>query len=199
MSDPLFPVMLDLAGRPVLLVGAGRVALRKAGQLLACGAQSTVLAPEIDPGFDALDVTIERRAFAAGDTDGFRLVVTATGDRRVDQAIFDEADARGIWINSADDPQRCSFILPAVHRQGPITVSVSTAGSSPALASWLRAELGALIGPEFADLAADLAAERAAVQATGASTEDIDWRPIIEAKLRERGIAPLAARDGVTP
>ena len=199
MSDPLFPVMLDLAGRPVLLVGAGRVALRKAGQLLACGARITVLAPEIDPGFDALDVTIERRAFAAGDTDGFRLVVTATGDRRVDQAIFDEADARGIWINSADDPQRCSFILPAVHRQGPITVSVSTAGSSPALASWLRAELGALIGPEFADLAADLAAERAAVQATGASTEDIDWRPIIEAKLRERGIAPLAARDGVTP
>ena len=199
MSDPPFPVMLDLAGRPVLLVGAGRVALRKAGQLLACGARITVLAPEIDPGFDALDVTIERRAFAAGDTDGFRLVVTATGDRRVDQAIFDEADARGIWINSADDPQRCSFILPAVHRQGPITVSVSTAGSSPALASWLRAELGALIGPEFADLAADLAAERAAVQATGASTEDIDWRPIIEAKLRERGIAPLAARDGVTP
>ena len=197
MSDqPLFPAMLDLADRPVLLVGAGRVALRKAGQLLTCGARVTVIAPEVDPGFDTLPVTIERRAFVAGDTEGFRLVLTATGDPDVDQQVFDEADAAGLWVNSADDPERCTYILPAVHRQGPITVSISTAGASPALASWLRAEIGALIGPEFAELAAELAVERAAVQATGASTEDIDWRPIIEAKLRERGIAPFADREG---
>lgn len=196
-ESPLFPAMLDLADRPVLLVGAGRVALRKAGQLLACGARVTVLAPEIDPGFDSLPVTIERRPFAPGDTSGFRLVLTATGDTAVDQAIFDEADAAGLWVNSADDPERCSYILPAVHRQGPITISVSTAGSSPALASWLRAELGALIGPEFSQIAEELASERAAVQATGASTEDIDWRPIIESKLREHGLGPLAIREDV--
>lgn len=196
MELPLFPAMLDLTDRQVLVVGAGAVARRKTGQLLACGARITVVAPDVHPGFADLPVTVLRRRFAPGDTAGFRLVFTATGDRAVDQAVFDEAEAAGLWVNSADDPARCSFILPAVHRQGPITVSVSTAGVSPALASWLRAELGALIGPEFADLAADLAAERAAVRATGASTEDMDWRPIIEAKLRERGIDPLAVRDG---
>lgn len=196
-ESPLFPAMLDLADRPVLLVGAGRVALRKAGQLLTCGARVTVLAPDIDPGFHSLPVTIEQRPFAAGDTAGFRLVLTATGDAEVDQAVFDEADAAGLWVNSADDPERCSYILPAVHRQGPITVSVSTAGSSPALASWLRAEFGALIGPEFAEIAEELATERATVQASGASTEDIDWRPIIEAKLRDRGLGPLAPREDV--
>ena len=196
MSDYLFPAMLDLTDRPVLVVGAGAVALRKTGQLLACGARVTVLAPDVHPGFADLPVTVERRCFAPGDTDGYRLVFTATGDRRVDQAVFDEAEASGLWVNSADDPARCSFILPAVHRQGPITVSVSTAGVSPALASWLRAELGALIGPEFADLAADLAAERAAIRATGASTEDIDWRPVIEERLRERSMSALAPRDG---
>jgi len=198
VSDPLFPAMLDLTDRPVLVVGGGPVALRKTGQLLACGARVTVLAPEVDPRFADLPVTIERRAFATGDTDGFRLVLTATGDRAVDQAVFDEAEAAGRWVNSADDPQRCSFILPAVHRQGPITIAVSTAGVSPALASWLRAELGALIGPEFATIAAELAAERAAVRASGASTEDMDWRPIIEARLREHGLSPLAPRDGAS-
>ena len=188
--------MLDLTDRPVLVVGGGAVALRKAGQLLACGARVTVIAPDVHPGFTDLPVSVERRAYAPGDTAGYRLVFTATGVHDVDQAVFDEAEAAGLWVNSADDPARCSFILPAVHRQGPITVSVSTAGVSPALASWLRAELGALIGPEFADLAADLAAERAAIRATGASTEDIDWRPIIEQRLRARAMSPLAPRDG---
>lgn len=195
MADPLFPVMLDLADRPVLVVGAGPVALRKTRQLLASGARVTVVAPTVDPGFSSLPVTIEQRVFVADDIDGFRLVLTATGDPVVDQQVFDAADAAGIWVNSADDPQRCAFILPAVHRQGPITVAVSTSGVSPALASWLRSELGALIGPEFAEIAVELAAERAAVRATGASTEDMDWRPVIEERLREHGLGPLAPRS----
>ena len=183
-----FPVQLDLTGRPCLLVGGGRIALRKAEQLIQAGADLTVIAPAIDPGFSALNVKTFVRPYITGDVSNYWLVITATGNHEVDQLIFDEAESLRIWCNSADDPERCSFILPAVHRQGPITISVSTGGASPALASWLRREIAALVGPEYHDLVMRLAAERAAVKAEGQSTEDIDWRPIIDSAIEELGI-----------
>ena len=182
-----FPINLNLTGRRVLLVGAGRIGLRKAQQLLVCGADLTVIAPDVVSEFDELGVTIVQRRYEAGDAAGFRLVITATGNIAVDQQIFDECESLGIWVNSADDPDRCTFTLPAVHRQGSVMVTVSTGGASPALSSYLRARIGDLIGPEFADIAADLAARRADVHARGASTEDIDWRPIIEDVLVTHG------------
>ncbi|MFM8311101.1 MAG: bifunctional precorrin-2 dehydrogenase/sirohydrochlorin ferrochelatase, partial [Ilumatobacteraceae bacterium] len=122
----------------------------------------------------------------AGDLDGIRLVITATGDEAVDQQVFDAAEERGIWVNSADDPARCSFTLPAVVRRGPVMVTVSTGGSSPALASWLRGRLDEMLGAEFADVAHELAALRAEVHADGRSTEDTDWQPIVSQLVAER-------------
>lgn len=130
-----FPINLNLAGRPVLVVGGGRIAHRKVQQLLACGADVTVLAPHVIEELAQLNVHVLRREYVDGDIAGFRLVITATGDVDVDQRIFDEAEERGIWVNSADDPERCTFTLPAVHRQGPVMVTVSTGGASPALSS----------------------------------------------------------------
>lgn len=184
-----FPINLNLAGRPVLLVGGGRIALRKAQQLLACGADLTVLAPHIVDDFLDMGVTLLQRRYEEGDVRGFRLVVTATGCVDVDQLIFDECETLGIWVNSADDPDRCTFTLPAVHRQGSVMVTVSTGGASPALSSYLRAWIADLIGPEYADIAAELAARRADVHSRGVSTEDIDWRPIIEDVLVTHGVA----------
>ena len=123
-----FPINLNLTGRRVLLVGAGRIGLRKAQQLLVCGADLTVIAPDVVSEFDELGVTIVRRRYEAGDAAGFRLVITATGNIAVDQQIFDECESLGIWVNSADDPDRCTFTLPAVHRQGSVMVTVSTGG-----------------------------------------------------------------------
>jgi siroheme synthase-like protein len=194
-----FPVNLNLVGRPCLLVGAGRVALRKAGQLVACGADLTVVAPEVDPGFADLAVTVVRRAFRVDDLAGMRLVVTATGDPSVDQVVYDEAERRGIWVNSADDPDRCSFTLPAVLRRGPVMVTVSTGGASPALSSWLREQLETLLEPELADVAAELALERARVHAEGGSTEAVDWRPIIEAITAAHGVRVGRAALEVVP
>jgi len=119
-------------------------------------------------------------------------VVTATGDVTVDQQIFDEAEALGIWVNSADDPARCSFTLPAVVRRGNLMITTSTGGASPALSSWLRRRLEHEIGPEFAGIVDELAAERDRVHAAGGSTEDIDWNPIIEAVVA-RHTDPLVA------
>lgn len=144
---------LDLEGRSALVVGAGRVALEKTEGLLATGARVTVVAPEIDPRFLDLAVRIERRGYRAADLDGRFLVVAATGVPEVDAAVFADAEARSLLCNVADGPDHCNFILPAVHRVGPIAVAVSSGGASPALAQRLRDDVARIVGPEHAELA----------------------------------------------
>jgi len=190
-----YPVNLVIAGKPVLVVGGGAVAARKAAGLVAAGAVVTVVAPDIHPDVEALPVTIERRPYKAGEAAGYRLAITATGDAQVNQSVFDDGEAAGVWVNAADDPERCSFTLPAVVRRGPVLVTASTGGASPALSSWLRERLDAQLGPELCELATILAARRAELKAQGKSTEDVDWSPIIESELaRLRGESrPLRA------
>ncbi|HVF33262.1 MAG TPA: bifunctional precorrin-2 dehydrogenase/sirohydrochlorin ferrochelatase [Acidimicrobiales bacterium] len=181
-----YPVNLVLEGRPVLLVGGGTVALRKAEGLAATGALVTVVAPAVDPGFDRLPgVTVHRRRYEAGEagTGGYRLVLAATDDRSVNQAVHDDADAAGVWVNSADDPDRCTFTLPAVVRRGPLLLSVGTGGHSPAVASWVRQRLESEYGPEYEVLIRLMAEERAAVRSEGRSTEGLAWQSALESDM----------------
>jgi siroheme synthase-like protein len=183
MAD-FYPVSLNLTGRACLVVGAGPVAARKAGGLLAAGADVTVIAPDIGEAMAALGpLTVQRRHYRPGDAAAFRLVVTATGDRAVDAAVYADADAAGVWVNSADDPEHCSFILPSVHRDGPVTIAVSTSGRSPAQATWLRGRLARAGGPGLGALADLLGRARAQVQAGGASTESVDWAGLLDGPL----------------
>jgi len=135
----------------------------------------------------ALDRTLvaelREKPFDPGDLEGVRLVVTATGQRDVDAAVAAAATAAGLWVNAADQPDDCSFILPAVARNGRLAVAVSTGGASPALARRLRDHAAGLLTDAAAALAADLAAERARVRAAGGSTEDVDWSPAIDRVL----------------
>lgn len=181
-----FPVNLSLSGRRCLVVGAGRIALRKTEQLLACHADVTVLAPQVHAGFTQLPVSVVQRTYESGDVIGFRLVITATADPTVDQQIYDEAEAHGIWVNSADDPDRCSFTLPAVVRRGSLMLTASTGGASPALSSWLRQRLEREFDESWADVVSDLALERARIHAAGQSTEGLDWTPLIEQAIARR-------------
>jgi siroheme synthase-like protein len=159
------------------------VAARKAHSLLDCGAVVTVIAPVVSEAMAALGgVTFTRRPYGVGDVAGFALVVTATGRPEVDGAVHADAEAAGIWVNSADDVEHCSFILPAVHRDGSVTVAVSTAGASPALASWLRSQLAQRVEGMGA-LAEVLSAARNRVKAAGRSTEDIDWAGLLDGGL----------------
>src|SRR5439155_24377699 len=96
-----------------------------------------------------------------------------------------DGEAAGVWVNSADDPDHCSFTLPAVVRRGPLMVAVSTGGRSPALASWLKQRLAAEIGPEYEVLADLLAAEREAVRADGRSTEGLNWQKALDSDMLE--------------
>ena len=192
-----FPINLNLEGRSCLVVGAGRIGLRKSEQLLAAGARVTVVAPEVVGDFAGLPVTLHQRAFELTDLDGQRLVITATGNRELDQLIYDTCEERGIWINSADDPERCAFTLPAVVRRGDLMVTVSTGGNSPALSSWMRQKLEALVGPEFEEVVNELAQERVLIHADGRSTEDIDWKPIIEKIVASHNIHMSCPRESL--
>ena len=144
---------LDLRGRSCLVVGGGRVAAEKAAGLLACGAAVTVVAPAIDEEVRASTVTLVERRFVPSDLDGRFLVVAATNNRRVNAAVSAEADHRSLLCNVADDPELCSFILPALVRRDPIVVGVSTGGASPALAQRIRDDIADLVQPRHADLA----------------------------------------------
>jgi len=174
--DDGYPIVVRLGGRRALVVGGGQVALRKAAGLVAAGASVTVVAPHVVDGLRSLErVTIVERAYEPGDLDGVVLVVAATDDPVVQQRIFDDAEARHLLVNAVDDPDRCSFVLPAIERRGPVIVAVSTQGRSPSLAGHLRDLLARAIPADIEEIAEDLARRRLEVQAAGGSTEDVDW------------------------
>jgi siroheme synthase-like protein len=183
---PAYPVNLLLEGRPVLVVGGGTVALDKVRGLLDAGAVVTVVAPELEAGFAGLDVTIERRPYRAGEAAGYRLAIAATGDEAVNQAVYDDAEAAGVWVNAADDPARCSYTLPARVRRGDLLLTVSTGGSSPALAAWVREQLEEQFGDEYAILVEVLAEERERVQAEGSATAGPGWRAALRSGMLDR-------------
>lgn len=156
MPDAYYMACIDLTGRSVLVVGGGRVALEKVDGLLASAARVTVVAPQIVAELSTRDVELVRREYRTEDLDGRFLVVAATSTSSVNRRVFREAEARSLLCNVVDVPELCSFILPAVHRQGPIAVAVSTGGASPALAQRLRDEIAEVVRPEHAVLADQL-------------------------------------------
>jgi len=181
---PLYPVTLDVAGRPCLVVGGGAVAARKAGGLVASGGRVHVVAPSVSAEIKAMaGVTIDERPYRAGEVVGYRLAIAATDDPDVNRAVYEDGEEAGVWVNAADDPAHCSFTLPAVVRRGPVMVAVSTGGRSPALASWLRTKLEDEIGPEYEVLAELLASERADLKEAGRSTEDVDWKRALDSDM----------------
>jgi siroheme synthase-like protein len=152
-----YPIFLDLTDRPCLVVGGGAVAEGKVRGLLAARARVTVVSPTLTPALTRLaadgGLAHHPRAYAPGDLAGMALAFAASGDSAVSAAVLAEGRARGIWVNAADDPDRCDFFLPALLRRGALAVAVSTGGVSPALTRAVRdaldrhlpAELGGLV------------------------------------------------------
>lgn len=142
---PHYPVFLDLKDRPVLVVGAGPVALRKTKGLLEAGARVTVVAPETLPDFSDLPVRLIRRPFRASDLNGAALVFAATDDRAVNHRIGVAAKGRGLFANVADSAAECDFIVPARVNRGDVQIAISTGGTSPRVSAELRRKLDAIL------------------------------------------------------
>ena len=155
-----------------MVVGGGAVGHEKAAGLVACGAAVTVVSPHLHESFADLEVEWVPRRYRPSDLQGAFLVIAATSDRDVNTRVFRDAERSENLCNVADVPELCNFILPAVHRQGPIAVAVSTGGASPALAKRLRSEIAELVGPEHAELAEELRAMRPEVKKQFATYEE---------------------------
>jgi len=140
-----YPVMLDVRGRLAIVVGGDRVAAEKAAALSASGAQVSVINPafcdELLMQAEYKRVTLRRKAYEPGDLEGAFVVVAATNDTQLVEAIWTETQRSGQLVNIVDIPERCSFIMPSILRRDQLTIAVSTEGASPGLAKRIRQNL----------------------------------------------------------
>lgn len=146
-----------MTDKKTLVVGGGVVALRKVETLLEFGSNVVVVSPEVSPGLRSLaeygKIEIKLKSYSREDLEGIILAIAATDDRGVNTQVSEDARAAGILVNVVDDPELCSFIVPAVVRRKDLTISVATGGKSPALARRVKEMIEVTIGPEYGELA----------------------------------------------
>jgi precorrin-2 dehydrogenase/sirohydrochlorin ferrochelatase len=176
---------VDLVGRRVVVVGAGRVSKQKVALLLAAGAKVTIITEAVVvPVAEDIEELI-LRPYQYGDLAGAFLAVSAAGSPEVNDVVVVEARERNILLNVVDDATRSNFYFTAVHRDGDVVVSVSTEGSSPALAQWVRNFVATSLPKNLADVARRLRAERDDVHARAESTENRAWMKRVEELVDE--------------
>jgi siroheme synthase-like protein len=149
-----YPVMLELAGRRCVVIGAQAVREGKVQGLLAAGADDVlVVEASVDDRFEeVMGVKVERRAWRPGDLDGAFLVVASSDDAATRAAIAREAHARGVLVNVVDDIPYCDWAAPAVVRRGDLVLAIGTGGVSPAVARLVRERLQEDFGAEWAEV-----------------------------------------------
>ncbi|WP_439106922.1 siroheme synthase CysG [Congregibacter sp.] len=185
------PINLRLRDQPVVLVGAGVVAARKARFLLGAGAILTVIAPEQDAQFRALgeefSLTWQQREYAPGDLAGAIMVIAATPDRGVNESVHREARSLNIPVNVVDSPDLCSFIFPAIVDRSPLIVAISSSGASPVLARSVRSRIEAMLPAATADIARFGRLHRDRIRAAGESEGERRriWEQIIDGPIAQ--------------
>jgi precorrin-2 dehydrogenase/sirohydrochlorin ferrochelatase len=185
-----YPIFVELKDRRILVIGGGREAEHKVRGLMAAEGHITVLSPDLTPGLKEMvaegQVEYIEREYREGDLSGYEVCMVATDDGAVNAQVAAEGKRSRIWVNAADDPVNCDFILPAVIRRGAITVAASTGGKSPALARRLREELEAYLTEEMPALADLLGEVRGELKSRGRlppPPADI-WQDAIDEELR---------------
>ena len=176
-----FPFFIQLQDAPGLIVGGGTVALRKAEKLLPYGPSLTVVAPEIGPELAALPgLALEYRPFRPEDVEGMAFVIAAAGDRELNHRVARLCREKGVPVNVVDDREACSFLFPALVKRGELSVGISTGGSSPTAAVWLKEQIAALLPQGLEDILTWLEEQRPLLKAR--------WP---EERVRARGFSAL--------
>jgi siroheme synthase-like protein len=164
MAMSHLPVMLKVAGRPVLVVGGGAVARRRAASLIEAGAVVTVVAPRVDPAIEAGGAIVKRRRYEPADIDGVLAVVIATDDPAINERVGLDAARCGVLVNRADDAQAGDLVIPAHRRHGPVTLAASTDGISAGAGRRIIEQLDAAYDEDWTGLLETARAYRAIVQ-----------------------------------
>ena len=170
MSD-YYPVYLNLKGRPCVIFGGGRVAEGKISRLRGAGARITVISPQVTPVIRtaAQEGQLKwcEREYQDGDLQQAFLAIAATNVPSVNRQIFQEAERQNVLLNVVDDAPLCTFIAPSIVERGPVTLAISTAGASPALARKLRESLTHDPVLDWADLAGVMSQVRSQIKSKG--------------------------------
>jgi precorrin-2 dehydrogenase/sirohydrochlorin ferrochelatase len=149
----LYPLFLNLKGKPCVVIGGGKVAERKVLSLIDTGARVLVISPKLTPLLTSLlskrRISHRSRTYEKGDLEGVCLAVSATNSKRINEAVSNEARERRVFLNVVDIPRLCDFYVPAVLEQGDLLIAISTSGKSPALAKKIRKELEKQYGWEY--------------------------------------------------
>lgn len=152
-----FPIFLDLKNRHCSVIGGGEVASRRVSLLLDAGAAVTVIAPKVNSSILSAvgggKVRHIAKEFLPEQLEGSTLVIAATDDASVNRKVSEAAKLRAIPVNVVDQPELCTFIMPAIVDRSPVIIAVSTGGASPVLARHIRARLEALIPAGYGRLA----------------------------------------------
>jgi siroheme synthase-like protein len=184
-----YPVFLNMSGQHCIVIGGGAVAQRRVEGLLAASASVTVVSPAVTQPLAKLAaqgaIKYVTRAYEPGDLAGCNLAFIATDVGDVNQSVFSEACRRGVWINSADDPANCDFIVPSVVRRGDLSVAVSTGGASPALARAIREELETYFTADYARLVQVAGEVRQELKDKSRVVTADAWNQALKGELRE--------------
>jgi uroporphyrin-III C-methyltransferase/precorrin-2 dehydrogenase/sirohydrochlorin ferrochelatase len=183
------PIFQNVKGRLCLVVGGGTVGARKAGVLLEAGAKVRVVAPEIDEDLQAQDnVEVVRARFEPQHLDGVALIIAATNDRAVNKQVSELAQARNIPVNVVDDPELCSFIMPAIMDRSPLMVAFSSGGASPVLTRMMRGKLETVIPQNYSHLAgfAERFREEVKKRVTNPAKRRIFWENVFDGVVAEK-------------
>ncbi|WP_316900532.1 bifunctional precorrin-2 dehydrogenase/sirohydrochlorin ferrochelatase [Pseudodesulfovibrio indicus] len=194
-----YPIFVNLENKGCLVVGAGEVGKRKIQSLADSGAGHVTIIdtrepdPEMAPLLARPDVDFYCREFADSDLDGKFLVIACTSSEEVNWRISNLCRDRGILCNIVDQPEKCSFIVPATVKRGDLTVAISTAGQSPAMAKRIRKELQESFGDEYASLLSVMGRIRPLMLGLGLKTADNTavFRSLVDSSL----LAAMKGRD----
>jgi siroheme synthase-like protein len=188
--------MLDVTNRLIVIIGGGAVAARKAAGLLAAGATRVrVVSPTFHPDLpDAVERIVQR--YHPAHLDGAALAFAATDSPEVNSAVVIDARARGVLVNrvDADEQNPGDFTTPAIARQGPVTITVSAAGS-PAIAGRIRDQLQSALDRRWVALAEAMQSLRPMILA--ADLPDNARRALLK-DLATEEVADLATRQGTS-
>ena len=184
---PYYPVYLDVKDRLCTIIGGGPIGEGKIASLLECGANIRMICPEVTQDVqDMADtgvIKLEKRVYQEGDLEGSFVVIAATDDNSVNRRIADEAERLGVLLNVADVTHLCNFIAPSVVRKGEVTVAISTAGLSPALARKLRETLEVSHDLDYADMTPLLAEVRGELRGEGNVIHPDHWQACLTQEL----------------
>ena len=182
-----YPVFLKIGGKKCVVVGGGQVALRKVMVLIEHRASVDVISPELCPELIELSedgqVRVFRRHYQLGDLQSAFLVIAATDDSDINLRVATGARSKAVLVNVVDDAEHSDFILPSYVRRGDVTIAVSTAGRSPALARKIRTSLEKDFGDEYASLAVLIDEVRAEVKRQGIEVDGEAWQEALDLGL----------------